>query len=94
MGKVARFFGLGGSTVTTLHISDFVTCLTDGWSIRAYPRYDNGDNEINVIAIHFGLALSPSTSQARLQDIQEAFLLGFKRGTYNLAKYAPRRQTA
>jgi hypothetical protein len=86
MGKIARLFGLGGSAVTNLHISDFVTCLTDGWTIQADPRHDIC--AMADLANRFALALGPCDSSLHPQDVVSAFVDGFERGTRNLAHFS------
>jgi hypothetical protein len=92
MGKVARVFGLGGSAVTKLHISDFVTCLTDGWAIRADPSHDI--HTMADLANRFAIALGPRNLSLHIQDIIAAFMDGFERGTQNLARFSRRRPQA
>jgi len=86
MGKVARLFGLGGPTVTKLHISDFVTCLTDGWSIQTDPRHDI--YSMADLANRFALALGPYDSSLHFQEVAGAFVDGFECGTRNLAHFS------
>lgn len=92
MGKVARVFGLGGTAVTKLHISDFVTCLTDGWAIRADPRHDI--HTMADLANCFAIALGPRNLSLHFQGIIAAFMDGFERGTQNLAHFSRRRPQA
>ena len=89
MGKVARVFGLRGSAVTNLHISDFVTCLTDGWAIRADPQPNI--YAMTDLANQFALGLGPCDSSLHLQDVVSAFMDGFEQGTRNLANFSRRR---
>lgn len=92
MGKVARLFGLAGPTVTTSHITEFVTYLVDGWSIRADQRQDI--HTMADLAAHFAIILGTQHSSMRLQDVIAAFMEGFERGTQNLAHFSHRRRTA
>ena len=87
IGKVARLFGLGGSAVTNLHISDFVTCLTDGWTIQADPQ-QHDMYAMTDLANRFALALGPCDSSLHFQDVVSAFMDGFERGIRNLAHFS------
>lgn len=86
MGHLVNLFGLGGVNAAPAHITSFITCLVDGWSIR--PHSVNNTHAMDLLAIDFVTTMNPRGASYRFHDAMEAFIKGVVQGCENLARFS------
>ena len=85
MGKMSRCFGLATQRFTCAHISDFITCLVDGFALHEPPLDD--DDAMQQLAAYFVRELGPRESPHTDADVRLAFTEGVARGSKSLVEH-------
>ena len=86
LGKTAKMFGVNQSSVTLVHMQDFVARIMDGWSITKGQYVDM--HTMSSLAAVFAIALGPHEGRYSRQEIMAAFIEGVENGTRCIAHWS------
>lgn len=86
LGKIARIFGLNGSSITLEHLQDFVARLMDGWTITKPEAIDM--HTMSSFAATFATAMGSHAGGYTLQQVMGAFIEGVDHGTHCIAHWS------